>query len=165
MCSWCVNRQKKKWREIYTCLSCIQQLYWSVGKLCCQIKVNVVNNSLANECRAKWSAVGNIFWHIMQFSWGKGHSHQQLTPPHGVAVQLTASGSRRDAGRKSEQSVISLLSPQDTTAVLAHGQSGRQIGAAEATSFLPEGPRGGEVEWKLQEKDGTEVEISFPSCL
>lgn len=127
----------------------------------------LVNNGPVKECRMERSTVGNIFWHIMQFSWGKGQSHQQLTLPHGVAVQLTASGSLRDAGRKSEQSVISLLSPQDTTAVLAHGQSGRQIGAAEPTSFLPQGPRGevillGWVEWKLQGKDGTVVAIGFP---
>lgn len=111
------------------------------------------------ECRGKRSAVRNIFWHIMQFSWGKGQSHQQLSLPHGVAVQLTASGSPRDAGRKSEQSVISLLSPQDTTTVLAHGQSGRQIGAAEPTSFLP---RGCGVEWKLKGERWCAGRNNFP---
>lgn len=42
------------------------------------------------------------------------------------------------------QSVISLLSPQDMTAVLAHGAV-RETTKAEPTSFLPEGAEIGAV--------------------
>lgn len=57
--------------------------------------------------------------------------------PVGVVVQLTVYGSPRGTGRKTVKSVISLLSPQDMTAVLAHGPSGRRL-KAELASFLPE---------------------------